>query len=418
MTSTIDLRQRATDVLDGLLRENAEYVAGRRRCHHNVPQTRQKLATVGQAPVAAVIACADSRVAPEILFRANIGELFVIRTAGNTAGGCEVLGSLEYAIDHLNVPLVMVLGHTRCGAIGAACAGGDALPGELGHLITGITKGLVNSGGIPEKVDEAVARNVRTTVAELRKDPDGPVALAERRGLLLAGAVYDISTGGVSIVDDSPTMWVESVTEKKPRTPLPTPPDGETVLAELLKENHQYVHGRHKRHGHVPRARSHLALNGQAPKAAVITCADSRVSPEIMFRATLGEIFVIRTAGNTAWGSEVRGSLEYAIDHLKVPLVLVLGHTKCGAIGAACSGGKPLPGQLGELIGNISKGLISQGGIPADNIDLAVQRNVRNCLSSLRMSSSRCVAAAEERGVVVRGAVYDIHSGRVSIVSA
>ena len=416
-TTTPELRHKAINVLNGLLKENAEYVNGKRKVH-NLSQTRQRLATVGQSPVAAIIACADSRVSPEILFRANLGQLFVIRTAGNTAGGYEVRGSLDYAINHLNVSLVMVLGHTGCGAVGAACSGGNTLPGELGNLITGISQGLVNSGGIPEKIDQAVARNVRITVNELRKDPDGPVAVAEKKGMLLTGAVYDISTGSVSIVHDNPTMWVESVLPKKPRSPLPRPPSGDIVLNELMKENHQYCCGRHKRQGFVPKKRSHLALNGQAPKAAIITCADSRVAPEIMFRAGLGEIFVIRSAGNTAWGSEIMGSLEYAIDHLKVPLVLVLGHTKCGAVGAACSGGDPLPGELGKLIHNISNGLISEGGIPSNNLDLAVSRNVRNCLATLRKSKSRCVAAAEERGVVVKGAVYDIHSGKVSIVSA
>eukprot|EP00171_Calliarthron_tuberculosum_P014723 IDg14723t1 len=144
-----------------------------------------------------------------------------------------------------------------------------------------------------------------------------------------------------------------------------------------MLENRAYVAGRAKKHDDVPRERARLAAEGQAPVAAVIACADSRVAPEILFRATLGELFVIRAAGNTPWGPEVVGSLEYAVEHLHVPLVLVLGHTKCGAVGAACSGGDPLPGALGAHIAAIKRALDKDGAGPPRDVDCAVRRNVR-----------------------------------------
>ncbi len=188
------------------------------------------------------------------------------------------------------------------------------------------------------------------------------------------------------------------------------------ILDYLLRENAAYAADLTKTFPDLSQSRYHLATAGQAPIAAVIACADSRVSPEILFRATLGQLFVIRTAGNTVNDCSVLGSLEYAIDHLKVPLVIILGHTCCGAVHAACSGGDPLPGALGLLVNQISKGIQSQGGIPKNNLNLAVQRNVRNCIAQLRLASGACISAAEKRGVLVRGAVYDIMSGKVSVV--
>ncbi len=188
-------------MLTTLLSENAAFANGEHKHFDDVPLERSRLATEGQTPVAAIIACADSRVSPEIIFRANIGQLFVIRAAGNTTWGDEVLGSLEYAVDHLNVSLVLVLGHTKCGAVGAACAGGDPLPGALGKHILSISKGIEGYGGLTNDVDAAVERNVKCSIGFLRKDPCGSITTAEKkRGLVVRGAVYDIGTGIVDVL--------------------------------------------------------------------------------------------------------------------------------------------------------------------------------------------------------------------------
>lgn len=203
MNSIIPLRQRANNILDDLIRENTAYAASLTMSFANMPETRQLLATKGQSPVAVVIACADSRVSPEILFRANLGQLFVIRTAGNTVVDCSVIASLEYALDHLNIPLVIVLGHTCCGAVAAACTGGDLLPGNLGKLIHRIAKGIESNGGIPkDNVNLAVKRNVTNCLKDLRQAPGGCVTAAEERGVLVRGAVYDISSGLISFLDN------------------------------------------------------------------------------------------------------------------------------------------------------------------------------------------------------------------------
>lgn len=189
---------------------------------------------------------------------------------------------------------------------------------------------------------------------------------------------------------------------------------GFAVLSALLQENHRYAGGKAHPTECTDRAlRERLARDGQTPLAAVIACADSRVPPELLFRAKLGDLFVIRAAGNTPWGAEVAGSVEYAVDHLHVPLVIVLGHTGCGAVKAACSGGDPLPGPLGLHITAIAKRIQARSAASRD----PVHCNVLAGVDALHCEdAAECICAAEKRGVVVVGAVYDMNTGLVSVV--
>lgn len=200
-----------------------------------------------------------------------------------------------------------------------------------------------------------------------------------------------------------------------PSSPTTPKSKGDAALQELLAQNAAFVRGEERHFPHAIASRSHLAADGQAPVAAVLACADSRVAPELIFRAGLGEIFVVRTAGNTATGDEALGSLEYAVDHLGVDLVIVLGHTHCGAVGAAVGGGDQLPGALGRHVHGICEGLAAHGGL-GHGVGPAVECNVRNNVSALREDG--CVAVAErERGLKVVGAVYDISSGTVKVLA-
>jgi carbonic anhydrase len=124
-----------------------------------------------QQPLAAIPSCADSRVPPEIVFDQGLGDLFVIRVAGNTADDV-ALGSLEYAVEHLGLHLVMVLGHKRCGAVQAAhdlLTKGEHLPGHIAALVVPIVPAVqaaqTMSGDV---VDNAVTTNVRMVTAHLR----------------------------------------------------------------------------------------------------------------------------------------------------------------------------------------------------------------------------------------------------------
>ncbi|MDR0817948.1 MAG: carbonic anhydrase [Oscillospiraceae bacterium] len=147
---------------------------------------REDTAVNGQKPYAVIVTCSDSRVPPEHIFSAGIGELFVVRTAGNVIGDFE-RGTVEYAVGHLGVPLVVVMGHTHCGAVGAALdTHGEAPQGSLGKLVTEIKTAI---GGERDELN-AVKLNVRNSVARLRES-------AELREVQIAAAVYDIASGKV-----------------------------------------------------------------------------------------------------------------------------------------------------------------------------------------------------------------------------
>jgi carbonic anhydrase len=189
-----------------LLEGNKRFVSGqtflltRRR-----PEDFAALAE-GQAPTAVIVACADSRVAPELIFDQGVGDLFVVRVAGNvvTGAGPVVKGSIEYAIAELGVRLIMVIGHSRCGAVKAAIAhidSNDALPGSIGGLVDVIKPAVTAAAGKPgDKLDNVIKANVEKCVAQI-KALDPILSKAVRGGdLKVVGAVYDLKTGVVGIV--------------------------------------------------------------------------------------------------------------------------------------------------------------------------------------------------------------------------
>jgi carbonic anhydrase len=145
----------------------------------------------GQHPYAIVVCCSDSRVIPETIFSAGIGELFVIRVAGNVLDHHQ-LGSIEYAAGHLHCGHIVVLGHTGCGAVHAALTGG----GE--GFISFITDEIREAVGMERDEDKACCLNVRHAVARLKKEFQ---AHPEAGSAVIEGAVYDIRSGQVRWLD-------------------------------------------------------------------------------------------------------------------------------------------------------------------------------------------------------------------------
>ena len=171
-----------------LLKEgNMRFVRGQsRNLPRDTSETRRLLAENGQSPYAVVFGCSDSRVPPEIIFNAGLGEIFTVRNAGNVADAV-ALGSVEYAALHLGAKLVVVLGHTSCGAVAAAVSGED-----LGQNIKAIT----------DKIKAPEESNVKNTVSELLKSP----ALGKLKAvgeLDIIGAKYDLITGEVTFFDEN-----------------------------------------------------------------------------------------------------------------------------------------------------------------------------------------------------------------------
>ncbi|WP_456414443.1 carbonic anhydrase [Oceanithermus profundus] len=142
-------------------------------------------------PVAAVVGCADARVAPETLFDAPLGELFVVRSAGQMAGAAGV-ASLEFAVGSLGVPLVVVLGHTQCGALKAAVEGGAGLPEQLARLVRELRAGLPPDVG---DADAAAPLQVRRVLSDLLAASPLLAQEAAAGRLRLEGAVYDVTNG-------------------------------------------------------------------------------------------------------------------------------------------------------------------------------------------------------------------------------
>ncbi len=178
-----------------LLEGNRRYAAGQPAHPDQAPARRQEL-VAGQHPFAAILGCADSRVPPEILFDQGLGSLFVVRVAGNIVDDV-VLGSLEYAAEHLGVSLIVVLGHTHCGAVHAAAAGG-AHEGAVARLIEALRPAVEVARTQPgDLVNHAVRANVVRAVGQLRDAQPVLAAAAAQGRLQITGAIYDLSTGMV-----------------------------------------------------------------------------------------------------------------------------------------------------------------------------------------------------------------------------
>jgi carbonic anhydrase len=187
--------------LDRLLKGNARYVAGV-ALRHDFKHEREALAG-GQNPYAAILSCADSRIAPEYAFDSARGDLFVCRVAGNFASD-ETVASLEYAVAELGTPLIVVLGHDSCGAVSATIKSlkdGTTLPGHLPSLVSAIApavKAVSQQAG--DSLGNAIRQNVIDNVAKLSSATPILSAAVEQGKLKVAGGIYRLRDGRVEMV--------------------------------------------------------------------------------------------------------------------------------------------------------------------------------------------------------------------------
>lgn len=190
----------ADHVLARLVEGNERFTRGEAR-FPTVPQESLAAATSRQQPHATIIGCSDSRVPPELIFDAPFGELFVIRVAGNVVSP-EIMGTLQYGTLVLQTPLVLVLGHSGCGAVYAAAAMkwyGVSHPQRIARLLECITPGLPERDpAIPTEaqINAAVEANVRWSMKQLLQTPEAQVRLEEGT-IKMVGGVYDLATGRV-----------------------------------------------------------------------------------------------------------------------------------------------------------------------------------------------------------------------------
>jgi carbonic anhydrase len=188
----------ADQALQRLIAGNERYVAGTATHPDQTIERRAEVAK-GQSPFAIVLTCSDSRVAPEILLDQGLGDLFVIRNAGNILDD-HVIGSMEYAVEHLHVPLVLVVGHEKCGAISAAVAGGEA-SGHIHSLVEAIEPVVKQVKNLPGDPVENVVRANAQRIAETLTRSEPILKEAVNKGkLLVVPARYDLVTGHLEIL--------------------------------------------------------------------------------------------------------------------------------------------------------------------------------------------------------------------------
>ena len=176
-----------------------------------------------------------------------------------------------------------------------------------------------------------------------------------------------------------------------------------TTALELLKDgNARYVADRTNRPNATPRRRLETG-SGQWPFAIVLACADSRVTPELVFDQGIGDIFVARVAGNVA-SSEVIGSIQYAVQFIRTELVVVLGHEGCGAVNAAIDPPSGAPKELGDLVTDIKKVIRTE-----DDLQKAVEKNAKGQATALRKK----LKGTGLKHAKVVAASYGLKSGEV-----
>lgn len=188
----------ADEALQKLIEGNQRFVA-KKLTHGN--QTAQREAEVAkeQHPFAIILGCADSRVPPEIIFDEGLGDLFVVRVAGNIVDDA-IVASIEYAADHLSSPLLMVLGHERCGAVAATLKGGE-LPGHISTLAEAIAPAINSTKNQPgDQLDNCVRANVKMVVEKLKSNQPVLSEFVKADKLKIVGGRYDLDTGRVDII--------------------------------------------------------------------------------------------------------------------------------------------------------------------------------------------------------------------------
>jgi carbonic anhydrase len=207
------------------------------------------------------------------------------------------------------------------------------------------------------------------------------------------------------------TQFALTADPAHPEQPAVAPVD---AISKLKEGNGRYTSGNLEHPGQTTERRTELAKS-QHPFAVVVSCSDSRVPPEIVFDQGLGDLFIVRVAGNVI-NDEGLGSIEYAIDHLGSRLILVLGHQSCGAVKAAketiAAKGKA-PGHIESLVTAIKPAVEAT---TKDDLDTTVKANVKHVVQALRSSMPILKAKVDSGEIQVIGGYYSLDTGAVSFL--
>lgn len=234
-----------------------------------------------------------------------------------------------------------------------------------------------------------------------------------RRAFMFGAAM----TGGLMIAAAADAQGKSQ--SKNTKQSAPAKPENvmspDEALARLMEGNDRYQRGVAKRHDFI--AEREALISGQNPYAGILSCADSRIAPEYAFDTSRGDLLVVRVAGNFV-NPDNLASFEYAVEVLKTPLLLVLGHEDCGAVKSTIKSIKentPLPGHLPSLVAALSPAVKAVAGKPGDELENSTRENVRLSTETLKTATPILSAAVAEKRVKVVGGIYRLADGRVEI---
>jgi len=206
-STTADTYKRAATITSAedakklLVDGNSRFVSGK-ILNDDLSDTKRKELAKAQKPFAVIISCADSRVPPELLFDQGLGDIFVIRDAGNVTDPV-TLGSIEYGAEHLGAPLIVVLGHEKCGAVAATIAGGE-VPENIASIVNKIKPSVEKAKSSAKNKEEiaelAADENIKNTIAEIKKSPVIK-HLEESKKVTVVGAKYHLESGQVTFTE-------------------------------------------------------------------------------------------------------------------------------------------------------------------------------------------------------------------------
>jgi carbonic anhydrase len=226
-------------------------------------------------------------------------------------------------------------------------------------------------------------------------------------GLVLGGSLIGLGSEAAQAASSAPTT-ASTIT-------------GDQALAQLMAGNRRFVSG-HAIHAGRYSVKRVATAEKQTPFAVILSCADSRVPPEIIFDQNIGDVFVVRVAGNTGETPIVQGSIEYGIEHLHAVLIMVLGHQSCGAVAAAIAavqGAPPPEGQIGAFVAPVIPAAQAVQSLPQDQqLDVAIAHNVANQVVVLQGLQPLLAPEIASGKVKLVGAEYQLTSGQVKLLGA
>jgi carbonic anhydrase len=257
--------------------------------------------------------------------------------------------------------------------------------------------------------DEAEAKKHDRSVDGAPED----LGRSRREFLWISGLAAGMA--GLSLHPTATTEAIEAASSQAGDRPTP-----DAILARLVEGNKRFVKGELSHPGRRPEDFAPLA-EGQAPLAIIVGCADSRVSPELVFDQGVGDLFVVRVAGNvvTGAGPFIKGSIEFATAELGARLIVVLGHTACGAVKAAVAhidANDTLPGAIRDLVEVIRPAAAAVRGRPGDKVENATRENVALGVERLKHLDPILAPLVKSGELKVVGAVYDLRTGAVNFL--